>query len=252
MIEAVVKALDIMEFLAEEPERSHALSEIAGHLKLNQATCSHTLKTLVERAYVEQMGAKKGYRLGPMIYSMTRRGPYRKDLVSAAEPLMRQLAREIHETVLLAILSRTRRFTLCQIDGTHDVQVRSDVAMAGNAYDTATGRLLLANLKEKELADFIRANGLPGSRWPGARTKRALRKELVRIRDERSVMNVTDRQVVGLGEPICEGDRVVAALGLFLPEYRFVGKHKDKLLKGMRKTAQEINKVISSHVAGKR
>lgn len=262
MVASVEKALRLLEFLAAEGARERPLAEIAEGLDLNKATCSHLLKTLVELGYAEQSGPRKGYRLGPMAYMLSRGAAYRRDLVAAAEPRMADLAREVRETVLLAVLRRGRRFTLCQIDGTQDVQVRAEpVATAHggasppwhttttvNVYETATGRLLLAHSAEDEVAAFVRANGLPGSRWPAVTDEASLASALAEIRGAGRVVNVTPTHVVGIAYPVRQDGRVVAALGLYLPEFRFGGEHKGKVLGGMEHAAAAVSSRLTAPV----
>jgi hypothetical protein len=40
MIQVVIRALDILEFVARDTEKTSSLTEIANALELNQATCS--------------------------------------------------------------------------------------------------------------------------------------------------------------------------------------------------------------------
>ena len=64
MIQVVNRALNILEIIAKNPDRELGLTEIADSVELNHGTCANILKTLVLRGYVEQAGAKKGYKLG--------------------------------------------------------------------------------------------------------------------------------------------------------------------------------------------
>ena len=67
MIQVINRALNILEILAQEPDKEFGLSEIATAVELNAGTCANILKTLVYRNYVEQSGTKKRYKLGYMI-----------------------------------------------------------------------------------------------------------------------------------------------------------------------------------------
>jgi len=244
MIQSLRKAFRVLELLADDQEQALPLGIIADTLDLHKATCAHVLKTLGELGYVEQLGPRQGYRLGPMAYALPRGRPYRRDLVAAAEPLMAELAREVRETVLLAALHRGRRFTLCQIGGTQDVQVKADPMVAVNVYQTATGRLLLAHARTEEAKTFVRAAGLPGEAWPEVRSETDLRAALAAIREAGQVVNVTPTHVVALAWPVIQNGCVVAALGLFLPEFRFTGKHKAAVLAGMERTAAAITEAL--------
>lgn len=246
MLGSVKKAFRTLEALAREAEKTFTLGEVARILGYNRATCAHLLKTLVELNYAEQLGARKGYRLGPKVFHLAARGPYRKDLVSAAEPSIARLARELRETVLLAALVQGERVTLCQIDGTRDIQVRSEMLVTPNIYETATGRTLLAYLDDDALEALLDKRGLPGSEWSEVSSRKGLDRTLADIRRQGMVVNVTASKVVGIGCPVLQKGRVVAALGLFLPEFRFVGPHKQEVLRGVKRTAEEIGLRLSS------
>ena len=59
MIQVINRALDIIEFIAREPEKPKSLSDIANTLELNAGTCANIIKTLVERNYIEKLEYKK-------------------------------------------------------------------------------------------------------------------------------------------------------------------------------------------------
>jgi len=242
MIRVIHKAFDILEYLAQEPQRRKKLKEIAGHFKMNAGTCANILKTMVQRKFVDQTDARGGYMPGPMIYYLSRMSAYRGDLILAAEPLMANLAKKVNETVLIAILRGSQRFIIIQIDGNQSVQVGRDLFHEDSAYQTSTGRLLMAHLNEQELNAFIAEEGLPGSRWPEAGSLSKLKSELGKIRRREWICGYkTAEDVMGIAYPIRESDKVVAALGLFLPAFRFKGAHKTVILKGMFATAAAIS-----------
>ena len=64
MIQVVNRALDILEFIAKDKNKIYSLTEIADALELNHATCANIIKTMVNRNFIDQIGHKKGYRLG--------------------------------------------------------------------------------------------------------------------------------------------------------------------------------------------
>ena len=245
MIKVLHKVFDIFEFLAETPEQPRALTDIAIRLGQHPATCANILKTMVSRHYVEQIAPKKGYLLGPALFQISRQAPYRKDLIAAAEPLMAELAKTVNETVLLVTLRLGRRFILSQIDGQRQIQVGPQALIENTLYETATGRLLLAYLPERDAEKLVTAQGLPGSKWPEAATLAAFKKALANIRKTGWVCHAPNEEVVGLAFPIRNRrDEVTAALGLFLPRFRFKGAHEKKVLAGLRQTAAAISRIV--------
>lgn len=241
MIQAIERAFSALGFLAGRRGREVALGEIADGLELNKATCAHIMKTLCELGAVEQAAARRGYRLGPTLFTLTGGGGYRPDLVAAAEEPMRRFAAETGETVLLAVLRGEKRFTLCQIAGTHDVQVRTEPTAEADVYSTATGRLLLAFASQCQREAFLAAAGLPGRRWPEAGSRRKLDSALEQIRADGHVVHHRPTHVVAIAQAVEQGGQVVSALGTFLPEYRFEGRHRRAVVEGIERAAHAVS-----------
>ncbi|MBN2582652.1 MAG: helix-turn-helix domain-containing protein [Planctomycetes bacterium] len=246
---ALDKAFLILQLLADRPQHGFALGDLAGKLSLNKATCAHILKKLGELHYVEQIAPRKGYRLGPMAYYLTRKGPYRRDLVSVAEPIMGRLAQDVGETVILVTLSHGTRLTLCRIEGGGELRIDESVTMDANAYVTATGRLLLAHAPRHDLETFVTVNGLPGEKWPEARDWQSLVVALADVRQVEGCLEVPHTEITGVGCVVRDGRQVVAALGLYLPMFRFKGSHKQEILQRMPATAAAISEALSRQFA---
>jgi DNA-binding IclR family transcriptional regulator len=239
MIQVLNRAFNILEFVALQPEKIYSLTEIADEQQLNMGTCANILKTLVSRGYIEQIGHKKGYRLGPMAYYLTRNNAYKRDLILAAEEPMQQLTKTINESSLLAITLDARRITLHSVECDHDIQARGKIDRP--IFDSATGRLLLAYQTEAEQVRFIRTYGLPTEEyWPGVTTESQLLKALASIREDALSIVVTRRQIVGIAVPIFQQKMVVAALGVFLPEIRYTETRRDLIIREMQETASHI------------
>ncbi|MFA7160342.1 MAG: IclR family transcriptional regulator [Kiritimatiellia bacterium] len=241
MIQVLGKAFDMIDFIAQDPRRRKKLKEIAGHFKMNAGTCANILQTMVRHKYLDQADTRGGYLLGPMMYYLSRQSAYRGDLIAAAEEPMGTLAKNVNETVLLATLRGRERFIILQVEGNQSVQVGRDMFMKDTIYQTATGRLLLAHLGEKELKAFMAGNGPPGPSWPEASSVQKLKAALAEIRSRGWVMNRTASGVIGLAYPVADGARVAAALGLFLPAFRFKGHHKSAIMAGMAEAAAAIS-----------
>jgi len=246
MIQVLERAFKILDFVAEEPENPKSLGAIAGHSALNPGTCANILKTLCEYNFLEQVDRKKGYILGPRVYYLARNGPYRKDIVRDSEPYVTRLASDVHETFLIATLHKGKRSILLQVEGDNVLNIKNEFLLQDNIYNTVTGRLLLAFLSQSELESFIAGRGLPDKNsWPEAVTAKKLRDSLQTIRKQGMVLRTTRKDVVGIAFPIKQHESVIAALGLFLPAYRFKGEHRKKVLEKMGETAEKISKAIA-------
>lgn len=242
MIQVLHRALDILEFCAKSPEQSFPLSEIADKFELNHGTCANILKTLVRRNYIEQVGHKKGYRLGAMAYRLTGNFSFRRDLVQVAKGPMQELTEELNETCLLAVLRKTdlKRIVLHQVLSSHDLTVRT--SLEKDAYAASTGRFLLAHLPDKDIEALVAKFGLPRSGvWPEVSNLDQLLKELKTIRDIGVSIQYDQNHIVGLAVPVLKDDQVIASLSVYLPEVRYKGDMKTRLLMSLKDAAQKIN-----------
>ncbi len=253
MIKVLHKAFDIIEFLAATPDQPRSLSEIAGQHKIHLATCANILKTMVGRHYVEQIAPKKGYRLGSRLIYLAQQGLSQHRLLNLAKPLVMRLARQTGENVLLVVLQDFRRTILCHASGDQILQLRPDYLLREDVYQMPSGRLLLAYLDEDELAAFIRQYGLPSSAWPEAATLAGLQEQLHQIRRQAQLIHIASgSDTLGIAMPVYAGGlrsqqtpKVVAALGLYLPAFRFKGLHRKKILAAMQASCRQLRQQLS-------
>lgn len=247
MIQVIHRAVAMLEYLAEDPVQPRRLKAIAEHLHLNLATCANILKTLAERGLVAKHGLRSGYQLGPWIDHIGRKSPYRQGLVQAAEPEIVRLANMMHATALLVVIHQGRRYVLCHANGNRAMQIRPDFIFSENIYQSASGRLLLANLPVAEQKEFVRQQGLPGRSWPNiagaAQVYRALeqiRRQGLAFRKDHRFEDIME-QTYGVACPVRQGKTVVAAVALLIPALRFQGRTRPRIICAVQDTAARIS-----------
>lgn len=241
MVQVIVRGFDILELVARQEGQSSTLTEISERLALNQSTAANIIKTLVFKGYLEHIGTKKGYRLGPSAFQLTNQNAYGQELISASQDVMERLTTLLGESCILGMLRNNKRYTLNVVNSRHDIQVQ--VHSERNAYDTASGRLLLAYLSPGELKKFIDLNGLPTQAlWPEATTPEALKTQLDSIQREGIVFTEhKDRHVKGFAVPVWAKGGVVAGLSVFLPEFRCSVSKEREIIAALQKAATEIS-----------
>jgi IclR family transcriptional regulator, KDG regulon repressor len=245
MIQSLERALDFLEYLSQRPGEPVTGATLADHFDLNRSTALSLLKTLLVRGYVEQAAPRGGYLLGPMAYYLVRHGPYARDIVTAAEPVLTALAAELQEHLVLARLHRDRLFMLYHAESDQVLSLRSDLVMAQDLYRTANGRLLLAYLPEAELAAFLSRRGLPGAEWSQVGTEQELRLVLEELRAAGRYVDQTDQGVVRASYPVWQDGKVVAALGLYAPAYRLGYEARKRALAALALAAEQISTDLS-------
>lgn len=56
--------------------------------------------------------------------------------------------------------------------------------------------------------------------------------------------------VIGIAFPVRQEGKVIAALGLFLPLFRFKGKHREEILKKMKETSERMSEALTNKKEG--
>lgn len=243
MIQVIRRAFDIIEYIASDTSKAHSLSEIATSLGLNQATCANILKTLVERNFVEQIGFKKGYKLGYMIYRLGRIGTFDDQLLKASIEPMEHLRNQLNETCLLAVLRKQNRVVIHQSNAERDLMVKS--AIEKNAYISASGRFLLASLSDEELTEHIELYGLPKSdEWPEAISNVKFWEQIKRIRYDGFSKQVTSTHIIGFAYGIRSKGRVMGSLSVYLPLSRLIEHGEKEIIAATISTAIKIEQSI--------
>lgn len=237
MIQVINRALDILEVLSEDLTKEYGLKEIADRMSLNHGTCANIIKTLLLRGYIEK---GKGYTLGPNAYYLTNNFSNKDELLKACTEPMQQLREELKESCIIAILKNNMRITLHKETSLHELQ--ANTRDEKNAYQTATGRILLAFLEQNEKASFLKNYGLPGQMWKEAKNEKELSKELTKIRKEGWAINKADSSIIGIAVPVEIKGKVFASLGIYLPEIRFNAQIRTKFILALKKTAELISK----------
>lgn len=244
MIQVIHRALDILELIGQDRTRLYTLSEISGQLKLNNATCANIIKTLVTRGYVEQEGRKTGYRLGSMSFLLTGNYSHKQELLSASIEPMNKLSDTLNEGCILSVIKDNMRLILHEAKTTHELQVINHKEK--NVYRTSTGRMILACMNEKKQLDFIHKFGLPSPDiWTGIEDIEDLITELNKIRKKQFAIQVSIAQIVGLAVPIFKDKKVIASLGIYLPQSRYLPEIQEKIINILKETGELINKKLN-------
>ena len=243
MIQVIGRALDILELIARNPEEPQTLSFIADQLGLNHGTCANIIKTLVNRHYIDKIDGKKGYRLGNMAYKLAGKKDYKNILKEAAQPEMERLTAKFNENTLLTVLQGNNRLAILRINSKHQVQVITPTEK--EAYNSSTGRLLMALFPKNELEDYLSRYGLPLDHNGKSVSRSKLLKELEEIKQKAYAAYLPDDEILGLAVPVMQNHKAVASISIYLPAFRSTESKKTQMLKELFVSAEEISRKLS-------
>lgn len=236
MIQVINRAIDILELLSRNIDQKLGLGDIANHLELNHSTCANIIKTLINRGYVEK---ENGYRLGPKAFYLGGDFSSQSTLLFKAMESLKLLNQTINEACILAVLRENIRITLHKEMSEHELQATTRDEK--NAYLTATGRVLIANMNDQEKLHYIKKYGLPKGMWPEVLDHNDLLTKLSNIVTEGIAIHYAESEIVGIAVALTQDNIVHASIGIYLPISRFTDQKKDFLIKQLKKTANEIN-----------
>jgi DNA-binding IclR family transcriptional regulator len=216
------RALDILELLAGSPN-PQGLTDIAARVRGPKATVHRLLATLAARGYATQDPRTGRYGAGIRCFELGSLWARHLDLRAVAGPHAARLNERSGETVHLAVYDHGDVIYIDKIESRHPVVATSYVGGRCPAACVATGRALLAYQPREEI-DEILAFPLP-SCSPHSITRPAeLGALLDQVRRDGYAVNHGGYRegVGGVAAPVRDyTGRVVASVGLCMPEQRF-------------------------------
>lgn len=250
MTKVLNKAFGILETVLQASPMPVPLMELARELELNKATCSRLARELVEMGYLEQPSARSGFVVGPRAGAFGSRARYAENLAAVAEAPIRAYAEKLRQAAMLVILRRGLRYVLVQHNFNPDMRIDLSPLAFADAFNTATGLVLLAYSGEEEYqaALALRSEAL-SVRWNergGDANKDAI---LEGIREDGHLIHFSTLSTYpsAVAFPVFKGKRFVAAIGASMPREQFaVQEQRDLMVREVSMAAKTISVRLSS------
>jgi DNA-binding IclR family transcriptional regulator len=223
----VDRALAVLDILARRGEVG--VTELAAELDVHKSTASRLVGALEVRELVEQIGDRGKYRLGAGILRLAAATSGHLEVTTQARPVCLALARELGETVNVAILDlldgqgAAAINVLQEFGATSSVASRDWIGRRTPLHATSSGKVLLAHA-DAAVRDAVLAAPLEGHTPATVTDGRLLRRELDEVL-RRGWASTAEELEVGLNAvaaPVRDaGGVVVAAVSVSGPAYRF-------------------------------
>lgn len=154
---AVERALAILLcFTREEPTRS--LTQIADCVGMSKTTVHRLLTTLENKRFINRDKSTGLYRLGFRFIEMASFVLQDVELHRWAHPYLQRLSQECGETVDLSILDGSHVMYLDVIESTQRVKLAAAIGQRLTAYNTASGKAILAYMPEEPVRKILNEN----------------------------------------------------------------------------------------------
>jgi DNA-binding IclR family transcriptional regulator len=245
-MQSLERAFHILETLDEAGADGMGAQELANTVRLKFPTAHNFLKSLKQLGYIRQIEATGKYAVGAKALSLGRGGA-KKRLSDAARPVAEELRSTLNETVTVVFYNDMIWRTLFNCYSTRELAANPRLPVTDNLYISATGRCILSNLPESGFEKYLRIKGLPAGDWDGIDSVEALKKAAAALRARGYEIYKSKSGTVGVGCPIhSTAAGLEAAIGVFLPEIRFSGEHRENIIKGLARAAEEIKIILEN------
>jgi len=235
----IVAVLDVLEMLDRHGPAT--LAQLARETGIAKSTLHRVCSMMFERGWVAR-DPRSGYlELGPRVAWLAQTAPV-SPLTAAFQDVGRRLVARHNETTCLTILDGRETVFIAKEETTHQVRLVTTVGSRLPAFAGASGRVLLADRSEDEVAALYAGCDLV---TPTGRRLDGLDKlfEILRTARRRGYAENLDETALGLhclAAPVGPPGRVVAAITLCVPTGRMSAARKRDMLPDLLRAARDI------------
>lgn len=241
---AVLRTISILEALSGVEAIN--LESLAKMTKLPKATLLRFLSTLISLGYVFRDDADM-YHLTLRMFSIGSRSLSHIDLVSTAKPFAKRLAEELGETVHMGILQDDFAVYVLKEESIYTLRMYSQVGKTIPLYCTAIGKIFLSEMNESELEEYLDTHSLRPFTPKSIKTREELKKELSLTKHRGWAMDDEEHEMTikCIGAPVRDyTGKVVAAISVSWPVFRFEDKDKNELTRIITSTTKELSAIL--------
>ncbi len=243
-VKALVKALRILECLAEEEQTVFTLTELSRRLHLHVSTVHRLIVNLLRQGFVEVDPSTGAYRLGFRVLRMGLRVLDGLDYRRVAHPLLRELNLQTQETVHLAVLEGDRAVSIEKFGSPQPVGLDPRLGAQMPLHCTGVGKALLAFQTKEALAEMLGSLPLDYHTANTITRLPQLKKELDKIRTQGYAFDL-EEAVTGLrcvAAPLLDHRGcVVASFSVAGPSTRMTPERLEELSQMVLVTSLEIS-----------
>jgi IclR family transcriptional regulator, acetate operon repressor len=240
----VQRVVEVLRFFAEHGDAT--LKELSTAIELAPSTCHRLLELLGRDGLIEQDQVRRRYRVGSELHRMAALVQARHDMRAIAVPFLREVVDACDETCVLSVYLRSegKIFFAEKIDSSMLLRYQLKMNTPVSVLWGASGRAILAFLEPQEIDRIYASEDRAPGTGEALPSRQALEKDLAAIRERG--YDITHGQkitgAVGISAPVFGIDgKVVASLGLTIPEVRIAAKDQPRLGELVRATAARLS-----------
>jgi len=239
------KALDALDAVRSSPEPL-SLHELTGRIGMAKSSLFRILHTLEAARYLER-DAQGRYRTPQTFASVA--PSHSQVLVGTALPHMRELSREVGETVSVAMRFDNHIEVIAAVESPQLIRMGNTVGRILPPHASSLGKAITAFQPDELRETLIRSYGLHRFTAHTVIDERELRREFEAIRARGFSTDVEESVLEGccFGAPIQTAGRVRSAISLSMPKMRLRDDdHRHRLVTYVLRAAAAISEDLES------
>lgn len=216
MIQSVKKAMLIMEYVAQNGNNVR-LQDIVDSLGMEKTTAHNFLKTLLELGYMEQDQHSPRYRLSAQMYMLMPPTLSVHTLKQRFRPILEKITELTGETSYLTVQLGTYMRHELKCDPNRSVRISLELGKELDIMNSALGNVFMAYSEYLRNTLLRNESATQLSVWDdrlGKVLSKGYAEDFERLEKELNCIAV----------PVLEQNRLVAAIGVSGPSYRFQAK----------------------------
>lgn len=245
-MKALKKAFNILDlFLGNRQEMSLAeLTELSG---FNKTTVYRIVSTLLMYGYLKQREKRGKYSLGMKFLDFSGLIKSRMEVRNVAIPYIIKLGELVNESVIMAIWDGRRAIITETFNVNYPLRVVPDEGARIPLYSTALGKIILANMTEKELEKYFNSISLERYTSNTITDLSDIKKYITIIKQEGVAFDY-DEDTIGVSSVAAElrnsdGD-IMGSIGVIGPSVRLTRTKIRKITPNLKSCALEISREL--------
>ncbi|PFH90607.1 IclR family transcriptional regulator [Bacillus sp. AFS088145] len=242
MVQSFDRAMLIIDILNSDESKSNwQITELAEETSLSLGTLHRLLNSLIQHGLVVQIPETKHYKLGYKWMELGLRQLDKMDFRLVARPVMERLANHVEESIYLNIESGIDGIVIDKIDSPLKIRIAENLGIRIPLHIGAPNKTILAYMKENEIQQVLDQLNL------SLNSISILKQQLVDIRKNGYAISQSEKteDTAAIAAPITGyNNKVLAALSVNVPGFRFTQERIPYLIEEVMKAAEEISKKI--------
>ncbi|MBI1734476.1 MAG: IclR family transcriptional regulator [Candidatus Rokubacteria bacterium] len=247
MNRAVLRAIELIEALAEAPE-GRGLSELARTLRVPKSSLWGIVRALEKTGLVAASADARRYTLGVKLVELGNRARRYPQLQHIARPFLVDVGARTGEAAFLAVIDQDQVLYIDKVESHHSIRYIAEIGTRRPLHCTASGKLYLASLPDADAIEVAQRQGLTRYTRTTITDPARLRRELALIRSRGYSVSREEllEGVIGLATPVVGAHHeMLAALNIAGLSLRVTGRETE-LAKTMLQVSRRLTATLAS------